>query len=46
MNTTAQAVPTSAANLLIDVFDTFALHQAIFAAAELGLADLLTEGPR
>ena len=46
MNTTTQAIPMSAANLVIDVFDSFALHQAVFAAAELGLADLLAEGPR
>ena len=46
MNARAQAIPMSAANLLIDVFDSFALHQAVFAAAELGLADLLTDGTR
>jgi hypothetical protein len=46
MTTTAQAVPTSAASLLIHVFENLALHQAIFVAAELGVADLLAEGPR
>jgi hypothetical protein len=46
MTTTAQAVPTGAASLLIHIFENLALHQALFAAAELGVADLLAERPR
>ena len=46
MTTTAQALPTSAASLLIHVFENLSLHQAVFAAAELGVADLLAERPR
>ena len=46
MTTTGQAVPISAGSLLIHAFDGLALHQAVFAAAELGVADVLTGGPR
>ena len=36
MTTTAQALPTSAASLLIHVFENLSLHQAVFAAADSG----------
>src|SRR5215469_16612768 len=43
MTITAQAVPTDATSLLGHVFENLVLHQAIFAAAELGVADVLAE---
>jgi hypothetical protein len=46
MTTTAQAVPTGAPSLLVHIFENLALHQALFAVAELGVADLLAERPR
>jgi len=46
MTTTMRAVPANAASFLINIFENLGLHQAVFAAAELGIADLLAEGPR
>jgi O-methyltransferase/methyltransferase family protein len=46
MTKTPQVAPPGAPRLLVRIFESLALHQALFAASELGVADLLAEGPR